>query len=88
MSSSGSGPCGNLKDERSLGQNPGQEDPESCGSYYSPGLLPWAQFTPLSLEDVSVSPEQHNYGAGFASCIGNLEPSFLHRSLGGRALSI
>lgn len=47
MSSSGSGACGNLKDERSLGQNPGQEDPESSGSYYFPGLLPWAQFYPI-----------------------------------------
>lgn len=31
ISSSGSSPCGNLKDERSVGQNPGQEDPESSG---------------------------------------------------------
>lgn len=45
ISSSGSSPCGNLKDERSVGQNPGQEDPESSGSSqdHSRGL----SFTPI-----------------------------------------
>lgn len=78
ISSSRSGSCGSHKDERSLGQNPGKEGPESLGSgYYSPGPSPWALvLPPLNLEKASVPPAQPNYGASFPSCIDNLGAVF------------